>query len=35
MLAKALDRVKTVQLDRLPRMADFAKYGFAIADALG
>lgn len=33
-LAKALTIYPTVQLDHLPRMADFAKWGYAIAEAM-
>lgn len=34
-LSKAMKIYPTVQLDKLPRMADFTKWGFAIAEALG
>lgn len=34
-LAKALAIYPTVKLDRLPRMADFARWGYAIAEAAG
>lgn len=34
-LVKALALYPTVQLDKLPRMADFARYGYAIAEAAG
>lgn len=34
-LALARKNIDKVMLDRLPRMADFARWGFAIAEALG
>lgn len=34
-LAKALVLYPTVKLDKLPRMADFARWGYAIAEASG
>ncbi len=34
-LSKALSTYPNVKLDKLPRMADFAKWGYAIAEALG
>lgn len=34
-LAKALALYSTVKLDKLPRMADFARWGYAIAEAAG
>ena len=34
-LAKAMAIHPTVKLDKLPRMADFARWGYAIAQALG
>lgn len=34
-VAKALELQDTVKLPSLPRMADFATYGFAVAEALG
>ncbi len=35
MLVKAMAIFPTVKLDRLPRMADFARWGYAIGEALG
>jgi len=34
-LAKAMALMPTVKIDHLPRLADFAKWGYAIAEALG
>lgn len=34
-LVKAMAIYPTVQVERLPRLADFAKWGYAIAEALG
>lgn len=34
-LSKAMAIYPTVKLDRLPRMADFARWGYAIGEALG
>jgi hypothetical protein len=34
-LSKAMEIYPSVELDDLPRMADFAKWGYAIAEALG
>ena len=34
-LSKALPIYKNLNLEKLPRMADFAKWGYAIAEALG
>ena len=34
-LSKAIPIYKKLNLERLPRMADFAKWGYAIAEALG
>lgn len=34
-LSKAMKIYPTVKLDRLPRMADFARWGYAIGEALG
>lgn len=34
-LTTAMALFPTVKLDRLPRMADFAKWGYAVAEALG
>lgn len=34
-LSKALAIVDTLTFDRLPRMADFSRYGYAIAEAMG
>lgn len=34
-LSKAMAKYPKVSLDKLPRMADFAKWGYAIAEALG
>lgn len=34
-LSKAMEIYPTVKLDRLPRMADFAVWGYAVAEALG
>ncbi|WP_332236846.1 hypothetical protein [Sporolactobacillus sp. KGMB 08714] len=34
-LSKAIDLYPQVKLDTLPRMADFAKWGYAIAEVLG
>ena len=34
-LAKAMSIFPTVKLDRLPRMADFTRWGYAIAEAMG
>jgi len=34
-LSKAMKIYPTVKLDKLPRMADFARWGFAIGEALG
>jgi len=34
-LSKALELYPTITLDKLPRMADFAKWGYAIAEAIG
>lgn len=34
-LSKAMEIYPTVKLDRLPRMADFARWGYAIGEALG
>lgn len=34
-LSAAMALFPTVKLDRLPRMADFAKWGYAVAEALG
>lgn len=34
-LSKAIKIYPTVKLDKLPRMADFARWGFAIGEALG
>lgn len=33
-ISKALELYNTIQLDKFPRMADFAKYGYAIAEAI-
>ena len=34
-ISKAMEIYPTVQLENLPRMADFAKWGYAIAEAMG
>lgn len=34
-LSKAMSVYPTVKLDKLPRMADFARWGFAVGEALG
>ena len=34
-LAKAMHRYPTIHLPALPRMADFCRWGYAVADALG
>lgn len=34
-LSKAIPIYKTVEIEELPRMADFARWGYAIADAIG
>jgi hypothetical protein len=34
-LSKAMEIYPTVKLDKLPRMADFTKWGYAIGEALG
>ncbi len=34
-LSKAMSIYPTVKLDRLPRMADFARWGYAVGEALG
>lgn len=35
LLAKAMEIFPTVELEELPRMADFALWGFAVAEAMG
>lgn len=35
MLSRAMDIFPHLELERLPRMADFAKWGYAIAEAMG
>lgn len=34
-LSKAMELYPTVKLDKLPRMADFARWGYAVGEALG
>lgn len=34
-IVKAMENYPTVKIDKLPRLADFAKWGYAIAEALG